>query len=1561
MPDTHMPALSPEAAAALLPVLLEGMGGGMSLHDAELRRSFANRAMDEMLGLPAPISAAGTPLTDQIAAMEAAGLLRPADAVGVLAAFAGPGRKDIAWQAGDGRHLALSVLDAPGGARVALCRDVTEAREAEQRLAAGRARVEHLLSRTRDVVVLMDADEDGTILENSDRTGELLSIPPELARPGSSHLAILRHMVARGDFGAVEDPERFVRERRAEILRAGTLTFPARMQDGTWVEYNFQLMADGRLLGFVRDITALKTAELALEAEREVLASVVHNLPDGVALVGPDARLRLTNGPMREFHRLPPEVTEPGMHVRDLHRFQVMRGDFGPPPTDPGALEALVAERLSVLRKPGGNRYTRQLAGGRWLEFHMCPLPDGGVLALYRDVTELKTREKELEAERTLLREVLASNDAVVAVFDAEAKVLLANGRHEELIGMPPELFAPGARHAEGIRFLYRRGEHGPPGDAAAEEAFIRRRLADIYAGRVRREVRRMANGRWIERTFAPLTGGGVIGHARDVTQLKEREEELEAERTLLREVIDSSDALLSLFDAEGRVLLANGRNKDMMGLPEPFFETGASFEAGIRALISLGFYGEVTDVEALVQGRVKDIYAGRVARFDRRMPGGQWIEFSYRRVSRGRLIAQARDITPLKQREAELETERTLLREVLDSTDSLVTVFDETGRVLLANSRHEELIGVPQELFAPGRAFADGVAFLTRRGDFGPVPEAEVGAFVRERIGRVYAGETQGSSRQMPDGRWMEFTYVRVSDGRLIGHGRDITELKQHEEELTTERAMLREVLDSSDSVIIVLDAEGRVLLANGRFEELIGVPAEMHETGRSFSEIIRFIYRRGDFGFDQDEETVVGARLAAVFSGDLDRYVRLLPNGRWIEFNFKLISGGRVISFARDLSALRSREAELESERTLLREVLDSTDALVTLFDADTRIILANKRHSELLDAPQELFAPGVAFRDGIRWLAERGDFGPVDDIEAEAAAREDMVYDHIRAHGSQRYARQMPGGRWVEFTYTLLSGNRMISHARDVTALKSSEQAALAAQAEAEAARDAAETAAHAKSAFLAAMSHEIRTPMNGVLGMMEILDRSELATDQARSVAVMRESAQSLLRIIDDVLDFSKIEAGRMEVETLPFSLRGLIEGTVETLMPQARQRGLTLFADPPDPGPDWLEGDPTRVRQILFNLIGNALKFTERGFVRLAAQTRAEGNLALIRLIVEDSGVGMDAETLARLFQPFTQADSSTTRRFGGTGLGLSIVRRLAELMEGEVRAESTPGRGSRFVVTLRLGFAEAPVPTVPAPAVAPVLPVGTAPLGRVLVVDDHPVNREVITRQLELLGIPAATADDGAQGLAHWQWHRPSVVLLDIHMPVMDGFEMARAIRQEEQAKGLPRTTLIAVTANALKGEAERCYAAGMDGFVAKPVTLDGLSRALGRFMPSLTREGASTGGALFDPDALRGLFGQDRERLLGILESFAEQAAHDIARLKEASGARLAEAAHRLKGSSRMVGARLLAEAAQAMEQAARAEDVIGVEAARGQLDKLLADTLAVARPALGGAAPAA
>ncbi len=531
--------------------------------------------------------------------------------------------------------------------------------------------------------------------------------------------------------------------------------------------------------------------------------------------------------------------------------------------------------------------------------------------------------------------------------------------------------------------------------------------------------------------------------------------------------------------------------------------------------------------------------------------------------------------------------------------------------------------------------------------------------------------------------------------------------------------------------------------------------------------------------------------------------------------------------------------------------------------------------------------------------------------------------------------------------------------IENVRLFEELQSAREAAERERDIAEAARAEAEAANRAKSTFLATMSHEIRTPMNGVLGMMEVLERSPLEPAQARSVEVMRESAQALLRIIDDILDFSKIDAGRMDIEALPFSLSELVAGTVETMLPQAGQKHLVLFADPPSAGPDWVTGDPMRVRQILFNLVGNAIKFTDHGFVRIGADSRAETDgSVLVSLTVTDSGIGMNEATRGRLFEPFTQADSSTTRRFGGTGLGLSIVRRLAQLMGGDVVVGSTPGGGSRFTVTLSLAHAS-PVRR-PAETEGRHLATALTPrpgAARLLVADDHPVNLEVILRQLELLGLSADVAEDGAAALASWRSAHHSVVLLDLHMPVLDGFGLANAIRREEARRDLPRSGLIAVTADALKGEDTRCIAAGMDGFLPKPISLDALARTLGRWFPDLVPAAApaeAPAEALFDPEALRGLFGAGTAGLAALVQSFADGAAHDVAVMRAALDTQqLAASAHRLKGAARMAGAGLLAEQAVRAEAAAKAGDLTAARSAAAGLDRLLAETLRAMRSA--------
>ena len=503
------------------------------------------------------------------------------------------------------------------------------------------------------------------------------------------------------------------------------------------------------------------------------------------------------------------------------------------------------------------------------------------------------------------------------------------------------------------------------------------------------------------------------------------------------------------------------------------------------------------------------------------------------------------------------------------------------------------------------------------------------------------------------------------------------------------------------------------------------------------------------------------------------------------------------------------------------------------------------------------------------------------------------------------------------------------RMVGSTGDITDRKQREIEAIEARAEAEKARDEAEAANQAKSTFLATMSHEIRTPMNGVIGTAELLDRENLTERQKRLVGTVRTSATALLRIIDDVLDFSKIEAGRMEFEQAPFSLRAVVEGTAETLSVQAEKKGLSLLASVAPGTPDQLLGDATRLRQVLFNLIGNAIKFTDQGGVQIAAHALSEDASGLkLAISVRDSGIGMAPAQMGRLFQPFAQADSSTTRRYGGTGLGLSIVRRLAEMMGGDATVESVAGEGSVFTVTAK--FALAPAGSIDQAPVA--AHAGGALVGTILAVDDYDVNLEVLTGQLEILSVPVDTASNGIEGLTKWRAQPYALVLTDIHMPDMDGFELTRQIRAEEALAGAGRRTpIVALTANALKGEAERCLAAGMDGYLTKPLTLDRLRDAVERWM----------GAAVSVPDAidrsiLGQMFGSNPAMIARVLARFRVAGGKLIAEIaaRDAGADQLRELAHKLKGAARAAGATRLGDLAAVLEQSGAASDAVAVQA---------------------------
>ncbi len=643
---------------------------------------------------------------------------------------------------------------------------------------------------------------------------------------------------------------------------------------------------------------------------------------------------------------------------------------------------------------------------------------------------------------------------------------------------------------------------------------------------------------------------------------------------------------------------------------------------------------------------------------------------------------------------------------------------------------------------------------------------------------------------------------------------------------------------------------------------------------------------------------------------------------------------AGNRAfIIYLRDITERQQAQRALEDQLKFIQQLLEAVPTPIYVKDIDGRYLTVNRAWMQFFNAStervightvNELFSPEVA-----QLHSEK-------DAELWATGTQSYAVQAVNSTGEKRELLVSKA------TFSRADGcvGGLIGVLTDITEQKQAEIAL-------KEAKDAAEEANRAKGDFLANMSHEIRTPMNAILGMTDLALDTQLDAEQREYLGLVKSSADALLSIINDILDFSKIESGRLDFEAIPFSLRETVGMATRTLAAKAREKNIKLYFSIPPQTPDGYSGDTYRLRQVLVNLIGNALKFTERGEIEVSAALEivpgALNDIEQLHFAVRDTGIGIPADKQQVIFEAFSQADSSTTRRFGGTGLGLTICQRLVQMMGGRIWVESVPAVGSVFHFTARLTQVAAPPPS----AVASTHASATHPSQHlsILLAEDNPVNQTLAVRILGKLGHTIKVVGNGADAVAASREGLYDVILMDVQMPVLGGFEATAKIRALEAA-GQPRIPIIAMTAHAMEGDRQKCLAAGMDAYVSKPIQTPMLVAALAEVTQGVgVSEESNTplspnmhrpAGPLFDRKTVLDNLGDDLDLLRTLAQIYIDdlpnglQTLHAAANSKDAAA--LLAAAHTLKGAAANFGAELVVAELVAIEQVARSS-VVGAD----------------------------
>ncbi len=1241
---------------------------------------------------------------------------------------------------------------------------------------------------------------------------------------------------------------------------------------------------------------ALRLAETALRENSLRLERTLEAMDQGILMIDPDGDVQVFNQRAAELFDFGADPMSPAPSYREIREHARRVGRWGRPTRD-APTWIIGTEQTSH-----DVRYERRTDDGRTLDIRSVPTPDGGVVQTFTDITHLKDAEATARAAERTAQDanrnlLLAEQIAQVGHWrvDLASETLTWSDEIYRIHGVDPATFTPSLDAAVEAYHPDDRQEVARKFAIAARDGTNFEHASRIVRsdGSTRDVVSR---GLCEFRPSGEVTA--VFGTSMDVTNLRRAEREAAQTASLLQATLESMDQGLMVVSADGRVEICNGRASALLDLPPDLMAAKPTVQSVLDHQWGAGeFDAAHEDVRRLMREGGMAVGAHR---YTRTRPNGTVLEIRTMPMAGDGFVRTYSDITARRAAEEAMQASEARYRLLAETTSDVITELGLDFKRRYVSPACRQLLGFePEEML--GHQPSDTMH---------PDDASAVRTIARQLVsGNVPSGKTTVTYRvRHKHGHW-----VWVEAGLRLSHDaagvaaaiicslRDVSERMSAETARAISEQRYRLLADHSSDLIALRPRAGgprgyvspsSLAMLGYEPEELVNLPPAA--------------YVHPD---DMPRLDASLLRLAPDAPEVIDTHRIRHKDGQWIwvEAVFRLTDAGTpdegMIVRARDVTLRHQAEMALAESEARYRLLADNGSDL---------IILGYGEGGRTYISPAVTPMLGYTIEEA-HTIPTQAWIHP-DDLETVIATARSLSAEAPTA--SVLYRLRHKNGRYIWAESALQRVERggevtVLSAIRDVTERQRQAR-------HLEQAKIAAEAGARVKAEFLANMSHELRTPLTGILGVHDLLRSDPTLSDRQRHfVGLAEQSGRSLLTIVNDILDFSKIEAGQMPMERVPFSLRELVE-SCRALAAETNRNGAVELVAIIAPGtPDLLIGDPTRVRQVLLNLTTNALKFTDAGRVSIAAGWMSNR----LRIEVIDTGVGIAPQAIRRLFERFSQADGSTTRRFGGTGLGLAICKRLVEMMTGTIGVESTPGEGSTFWVELPLDAAET-VRLGEKPA--EVAATRSKQARRILVAEDNATNHQIIEAVLTQLGHQVVIVEDGLSVVAAFRSTPFDIVLMDVQMPGQDGLAATREIRAFERSKGRARTPIIALTANAMEDEVERCRNAGMDDHVAKPIAWATLFQTIDRVCTDDAIREVNPVLEDQELDALSAILGP--ERVSQFLNSFRRETDRFLEQFEkdEATTSELARWAHILVSLAGQLGFSELSLFCAALEEEA-------------------------------------